>query len=469
MQTDLSAINQQAIKDYRGKTFLVVGAARSGVAATELLLAIGAFVVLNDSKKECELASLPDTLNHPNCKKCFGQPAEPLFSGCDYLLISPGIPCDAPLVKKAGEMGLQVIGELEFAASCATQEIIAVSGTNGKTTTVSLLGEIFNQSGRNASVSGNIGYPLSAAVLRAKADDVLIVEVSSFQMETAQNFHPRAAALLNITPDHLDRHKTMECYVSLKKKMFQNMTENDVAILNYDDPMLREMAGDLPAPVTWFSRCGKAKTGVVLHNDKLAFLQNGEYHALCEAKALQIPGNHNIENALAAAAVAVRSGVPLSVISKALQSFKGVEHRIEFTAKINGVRYLNDSKGTNPDSTIKAVESMAAPTVLIAGGYDKQVSFASLAETISGSGLVTHAILFGQTKEKIASALRDKGFDQISFVQDLEKAVSLAQELAQPGGNVLFSPACASFGMFSDYEQRGRLFKSYVRSLKEEV
>lgn len=469
MQTDLSAINQQAIADYRGKTFLVVGAARSGVAATELLLAVGAFVILNDQKEEREFAALPESLNHPNCQKRFGQPAEPLFPGCDYLLISPGIPIDAPLVQRAGEIGLKVIGELEFAASCATQKIIAVSGTNGKTTTVSLLGEIYSQAGYVVRVAGNIGYPLSAAVLRAKSDDVLVVEVSSFQLETAQRFHPKAAALLNITPDHLDRHKTMDRYVSLKKKLFNNMTCNDIIVLNCDDPMLAKMENDIPAPVTWFSRGGKITEGALLHEGKIAFLEKGEYRALCEVKDLKIPGNHNIENALAAAAIAVRLGTPFPVIAYALKSFMGVEHRIEFTAEIHGVRYLNDSKGTNPDSTVKAVESMTAPTVLIAGGYDKQISFDSLANTIADSGVITHAILFGQTKEKIAAALLAAGFNQIHMIRDLNEAVSLAHELAQPGGNVLFSPACASFDMFSDYEQRGRMFKSCVRALKEEL
>lgn len=467
MQADLSAINQQAIEAYRGKTFLVLGAARSGVAAAQLLLAIGALVVLNDSKAEGELHPLPESLNHPNCQKRFGQPAEPLFAGCDYLLISPGIPFDAPLVKKAGEIGLSVIGELEFAASCASQELIAVSGTNGKTTTVSLLGEIFSQAGRVTHVAGNIGYPLSAAVLRAKAEDVLIAEVSSFQLETAERFHPRAAALLNITPDHLDRHKSMDCYVSLKKKLFKNMTENDFAVLNYDDPILKKMAGDIRARLTWFSRGGKIKEGLALHEGKLVLLENSECRVLCEAKDLKILGAHNIENALAASAIAARLGVPIPVIAYALKSFTGVEHRIEFTAEINGTRYLNDSKGTNPDSTVKAVESMTAPTVLIAGGYDKQISFDALAGTVVHSGLITQIILFGQTKDKIAASLRAAGFREVSMVGNLEEAVALAHQLAVPGGNVLFSPACASFDMFSDYEQRGRMFKALVRALKE--
>ncbi len=465
---DTSALNQGTVSLYHGKTVLVVGAARSGIAAAELLLNIGARVILNDSKQAEDIPVLPDALYHPNCLLYFGQPAEPLFPGCDFLLISPGIAIDAPLVQKAREAGFSVIGELGFAASCATQELVAVSGTNGKTTTVSLLGEIFSQAGRVAHVAGNIGYPLSAAVLRAKADDVIVVEVSSFQLETAEGFHPKAAALLNITPDHLDRHKSMDVYVGLKQKLFQNMGEEDVAVLNAEDETLKKMAGQLSSPVAWFSRSEKVDSGAVVHEGRLAILENGQYLDICAVNELKIPGAHNVENALAASAVAYKMGVPLPVIAYALKSFMGVEHRIEFTAEVNGVRYLNDSKGTNPDSTVKAVESMTGDTILIAGGYDKQVPFDALANTIKNQGAIRHAVLLGQTRDKIALALEAAGFLDITLADGLEDAVKQAARLAKPGWHVLFSPACASFDMFHDYEERGRVFKALVHQLKEE-
>lgn len=456
----------QAVRRFAGKTVLVIGAARSGLAAAELLLALGARVILNDLKPRDALRDLPDALLHQNCELCLGVPAEGLIERCDIIIISPGIPLQAPFLLKAQRQGIPVMGELAFASSCTTVDIIAVSGTNGKTTTVSLLGEILRQAGRVIHVAGNIGYPLSAAVLRAKPDDLLVAEVSSFQLETAGEFHSKAAALLNITPDHLDRHQTMETYIALKKSLFDRMDGADSAVLNYDDPTVAAMAPGIRARVTWFSRSGTAPHGSVLKEGKLVWLENGIARIICETGDLKIPGTHNIENALAAAALACSLSVPLPVIAYALKSFAGVEHRIEFVDQINDVRWLNDSKGTNPDSTIKAVESMISPTVLIAGGYDKQVSFDALAASITRSSWIQHTILIGQTAEKIKIALACEGFLKISHADSLEDAVQLAAALAQPGWNVLFSPACASFDMFLDYEQRGRAFKSFVNLLK---
>ncbi|NLM85242.1 MAG: UDP-N-acetylmuramoyl-L-alanine--D-glutamate ligase [Clostridiales bacterium] len=456
------ALSDHAIQQYAGKTALVIGAARSGLAAAELLLALGAKVLLNDSKPRENFPALPEALQAPACELLFGKPADALLQRVDFLVISPGIPIDAPVLNLAREMGKPVYGELAFAASCATQDIIAVSGTNGKTTTVSLLGEIFSQAGRVVHVAGNIGFPLSAAVLRAKKEDLLIAEVSSFQLETVDGFHPLAAAMLNIAPDHLDRHHDMETYINLKKALFINQTGQDYTILNHDDAQAAAMARDTKAKVVWFSLSGGVTHGAVCHDDQLFWRDQGEDKLICGRHDLKIPGQHNVENALAAIAVAHSLDIPLPVISYALRVFAGVEHRIEFVRELDRVRWLNDSKGTNPDSTIKAIQSMTQSTVLIAGGYDKQIPFASLADAVANSGKIGHVVLFGQTAQKIKDALTEANYLHTTLVASLEDAVLLAQSLAKAPGNVLFSPACASFDMFHDYEQRGKAFKHLV-------
>lgn len=462
-----AASMKEISRQYAGRTVLVVGAARSGLAAAELLLSIGAKVILNDSKPASALAALPPALEHPSCTLAFGQNALALLDEADYVMISPGIPITAPIVMEAEKRGIPLLGELAFAASLCQAEIIAVSGTNGKTTTVSLLGEIFRQAGRVVHVAGNIGYPLSSAVLRARPEDIIIAEVSSFQLETSGEFHPRIGVMLNITPDHLDRHRTMENYVGLKKKLFEKMGSGDAAVLNWDDLQVRAMADSLNTFVFWFSRLGAVTNGAQVMNHQLAWVEHGEARPVCALSDLKIPGKHNVENALAALTAAASFGVPLPVIAYAMKVFQGVEHRIEYVDTFHGVAWLNDSKGTNPDSTVKAVESMQAPTVLIAGGYDKQVPFDSLAAAVVSSGQVHDAVLIGQTAEKIKQALNQAGFHNTFHAATLEEAVQTASRLARDGGNVLFSPACASFDMFTDYEQRGRIFKDLVKQLKD--
>ncbi len=356
---------------------------------------------------------------------------------------------------------------MALAASCWGGSLVAVSGTNGKTTTVSLLGEIFTQAGRVTHVAGNIGYPLSAAVKRAKEDDLMVAEVSSFQLETVGGFHPCSAALLNITPDHLDRHVSMKAYEGLKLSLFSNMGSQDRAVLNMDDPKVRAMAPEIKADIRWFSSSGEVPEGAMQKDGWIVLKSRGETRKVCEVSALKIPGRHNIENALAAAAVAFGMGVPAPVIAYALKGFKGVEHRIEYVTEIRGVRFLNDSKGTNPDSTIKAVESMKAPAILIAGGYDKEVPFDTLAKSVISSGFIRGAVLTGATRDKIRKALLEAGFTAIVTAPDLKQAVRSAMDMAEPGYSVLFSPACASFDMFRDYEERGRVFKQLVFDMKQ--
>ncbi len=463
----MNKLNAACISQLSGKTALVLGAARSGLAAAELLLAAGAKVILSDRKTRAELGGLVDLPEHPGLTLRLGESPEAAFPMCSMVVISPGIPLASTILDSARARSVPIIGELALAASCARQDIAAVSGTNGKTTTVSLLGEMFRASRLNALVAGNIGYPLSRAVLDAEGEnDVLVAEVSSFQLETVGLFHPRAAALLNITPDHLDRHGTMEVYAAHKERLFLNMGPEDTAVLNLDDPLVARMAPSIRAKVAWFSMQREVPQGAMLRGAALVLRNNGQDIPLCAANELRIPGMHNVQNALAASAVAAAMGVSPDSIAVALREFRGVEHRIEFTEEIEGITFLNDSKGTNPDSTVKAVEALRTPAVLIAGGYDKHVPFDDMARIITDSGRIHHVVTMGQTAVQIREALEKAGFTAIQNAPNLGDAVRLAYELAREGDVVLFSPACASFDMFRDYEERGRIFKQLVRELK---
>lgn len=448
-----------------GKRVLVVGMARSGIAAAELLMRCGAVPVLSDMKKAESFGDQLDALKGSACEFRLGEDAVKLLDEVDMLLISPGVPIDAPVVKTAREMGMPVTGELEFAYTRMLGDVVAISGTNGKTTTTTLLGRIFENAGRVTHVAGNIGYPLSAVALNVKKEDVTVVEVSSFQLESIKTFHPHVAALLNITEDHLNRHGTMEQYIKLKQRLFENQTAQDIAVLNMDDPVLYKMADKLKGQIAFFSRTQKVENGAGIVDGKIVWQWQGVQKIICGADQILIPGPHNLENALAATAMACAMGVPAPVIRHTLQSFTGVEHRIEKVRVFEGVTYINDSKGTNVDSTIKAVESMKAPTVIILGGYDKHTDFTPLCRVIRASNSIRHAVLIGQTAKQLREQLEECGYTSVTRAYSMEDAIQKARELAVSGGNVLLSPACASFDMFSDYEQRGAVFKELVNKL----
>ena len=450
---------------WAGKKVLIVGMARSGIALAQLLCREGAMVTVNDMKPaEAFDGKLDELKELPVCFR-LGEDGIDALNGKDMLIISPGVPIDAPIVKAAEEKQIPVSGELEIASRIAKGSLVAVTGTNGKTTTVSLLGAIFREAGKIAHVAGNIGYPLSAAAMESRWDDVLVAEVSSFQLETTTTFHPLTAAVLNVTEDHLNRHGTMEVYTGLKKHIFDAQTEKDFAVLNYDDEACRAMAGQVRSRVLFFSRLHEVPQGAFVRDGQMVVRIGTEEKNVCGVDEIYIPGPHNLENALAAAAVAMSRGVPAPVVRHALRTFKGVEHRIEFVRELDGVRYINDSKGTNVDSTIKAVQSMKAPTALILGGYDKHVSFDPLAEEIQKTPLIQNCVIIGATGDQIEASLRKAGYTAIHRCGTLEEAVNACRALSGSGGNVLLSPACASFDMFSDYEQRGRIFKDIVNSL----
>ena len=455
----------KAKENWQGKRVLVLGMARSGIAVAQLLCRFGAVPLLNDRKTEQELGETLAPLRELPCEWHLGEDAETLLPQCDVLLISPGVPIDSPIVLKAREMNIPVTGELEVASQLCEGTLVALTGTNGKTTTVSLLGEIYRAMGKIAYVAGNIGYPLSAVAMKSKKDDVVVVEVSSFQLESIKTFHPHVAALLNITEDHLNRHGTMAQYIRLKQRIFENQTGRDYAVLNMDDPVLFKMAGKVKSQVAFFSRTQPVENGAFVEDGKIVWQWNGARRTICDAEQILIPGPHNLENALAATAMACAMGVPAPVIRHTLQSFSGVEHRIEKVRVFQGVTYINDSKGTNVDSTIKAVQSMKAPTVLLLGGYDKHTDFMPLCREIIASGRIDDVVVMGETARQIREQLEEAGYDRITQAYSLRDAVDKARTLAVSGGNVLLSPACASFDMFRDYEHRGAVFKEIVNAL----
>ena len=451
---------------YSGKRVLVVGMARSGVAAAKLLHKAGAKVVINDNKTAEQLGDALQPLSGLDIEYKLGCPAAECLAGLDAMIISPGIPDTAGFVVKAKEMGIYVTGELEMAYQLSSGEMVAITGTNGKTTTVSLLGEIFRNAGRTTHVVGNIGYPYSAAGFDSTDSDMFVCEVSSFQMETAETFHPRCGALLNITEDHLNRHGTMENYALTKMRMFANMTAEDVAVFNADDPALKPYIPMVKAQVMLFSRKEEVENGAFVRDGIIMTCWNGVETVICPADELYIPGPHNLENALAAACMATASGVAADVIAHTFRTFTGVEHRIEFVRELDGVRWINDSKGTNVDSTIKAIQTMNRPTVIILGGYDKPCDFTPMVKEMLASDYIREAVLIGVTADQIERQCRENGYTAIHRAGTFEGAISQCRALAKDGWNVLLSPACASFDMFPDYEARGRIFKALVNELK---
>ena len=450
---------------WQGRHVLVVGLARSGIAAAQLLVKQGAAVTVNDSKTREALGEALLPLEAQPVQWRLGCGAMELLAGQEALVISPGIPDTAPFVVKAKEMGIRVIGELELAASLSEGTLVAVTGTNGKTTTVTLLGEIFRNDGRVSRTVGNIGFPFSQAAMEAGPDDMLVCECSSFQMETIETFHPKAGALLNITEDHLNRHGTMAEYTRLKMRMFENQTAEDAAVFNLDDPLVAPLAAQVRSRRLFFSMRGEPDEGAFVRGGQMMLRTDGREETVLPVSEIYIPGPHNVQNALAAAAVARTQGVSPEVIAHTLRTFRGVEHRIELTRELDGVRWYNDSKGTNVDSTICAVKTMDRPTVIILGGSDKHCDFTPLALEMLTSPSMKEAVLIGVTANQIEDTLRRCGWDRIHRARSMEEAVRMCREIAKPGWNALLSPACASFDMFRDYEERGRVFKELVAAL----
>lgn len=452
--------------DYKDKRVLIVGLARSGLAAAKVLKGLGARVIANDIKDKDQLGEAYNELDSIGVEWALGITPGDYLDRVDLIVISPGIPIDAPFIKKAKGMGIEVISEVELAYRLCNAPIVAITGTNGKTTTTALVGQILKASQRKTHVVGNIGIPFVGIIARTEKEHIVVAEISSFQLEAVPTFHPKVAAVLNITEDHLNRHKTMENYIELKAGIFKNSDESDWVILNADDPLSMDLAEKTRAKVFCFSRTQGLEEGAWVEEGWIVLNIGKGKERVCKVEDVFIPGPHNLENALAASLIAGVVGVASQVIGEVLKVFPGVEHRIELVNTVEGITFYNDSKGTNIDAAIKAIESMTSPTVLIAGGYDKGSNFHPLIDAFEGT--ISHLVVLGQTADKIIDAARDKGFQDVYRVDTLEAGVKKAYSLALPGGNVLLSPACASWDMFKDFEERGRVFKEAVRLLKEE-
>ena len=449
------------------KRVMVLGMARSGIACAKLLLLKGAEVCVCDAKAEADFGGKLDDLKAAGAVLLLGEKhPENHLEGLDQLIVSPGIPVDHPAVVRAKALGVEVMGEVEYAYRESTGLLLAITGTNGKTTTTTLVGEIFKNAGKRTHVVGNIGTPYSGAVPEMKPDDVTVCEISSFMMETSRDFHPAICAVLNISEDHLNRHGTMEKYIALKERIFENCGPDDTLVLNWDDPVTRDMKNRAKCRVSWFSSHGEPPFGAFVVDGMIVYGTPGDNVPVCRADEVYIPGDHNLQNALAAVAMTMAAGIDPAVIAHTLRTFKGVEHRIEFVRELDGVRFINDSKGTNVDSTIQAVRAMDRPTVLILGGSPKKTNYVPLGEEILKCP-IAHIVLIGETAKEIQKALDIVGYkDYIHAGYDFKKAVALSFELAPKGGNVLLSPACASFDMFDDYEARGRIFKGIVNAME---
>ena len=449
------------------KIVLVVGMARSGIAVAGLLRLHGALVRINDLKTEAELGSALDPLRGlDNIEWRLGEKAIDCLEGCDVLLISPGVRIDNPAVLKAKEMGISVTGELEYALSVCKGQLIAITGTNGKTTTTTLVGEIMQQANRRTYIVGNIGNPVSAIAEGSKDDDAIVCEVSSFQFETVKDFHPQISAILNISEDHLYRHKTMENYIAHKARIFMNQGDGDTCVLNYDDAELRKLIVPKDVKIAWFSRTAVPPYGAFVVDGQIAYGTEAAHQIICATKDVNIKGGHNLENALAATAIALAAGIAPETIRECLMRFSGVEHRMEFVRTLDGVNYINDSKGTNVDSTLKAILSMERPTVIMLGGENKDADFTALAEEIARCKMIKRVVVFGAEENGLAEVLEKAGVtDYVRAGMDFDNAIAQAKALTQPGDNILFSPACKSFDMFKDYEDRGREFKRRVHAL----
>lgn len=444
-----------------GKKVLVFGSGISGIGAVKLLEDHGAEVVLYDGNESLDQASLREQLGEKTTI-VLGEFPEHLLEELDLVVLSPGVPTDLPIILAMKEHGIQVIGEVELAYAFGKGDVLAITGTNGKTTTTSLLGEIMKCHQEEVFVVGNIGNPYTVAASQMTERSVAVAEMSSFQLESIETFRPKVSAILNFTPDHLNRHHTMEAYVEAKKQIAKNQTAEDYCVLNYEDERTKAFGEEVKAQVLYFSSAHKLERGIYLDDGKMIY-KNPEEEIVCHVDELQILGIHNYENVMAAVAMAAVYGVPMDTIRKAILAFKGVEHRIEYVTEKDGVVYYNDSKGTNPDAAIKGIQAMNRKTVLIGGGYDKNSEYTEWIQAFDGK--VKQLILIGATREKIAQDAEKCGFHDYVFADTFEEAVLLAAKTAKSGEAVLLSPACASWGMFPNYEVRGEKFKEIVNSL----
>ena len=443
------------------KTALIVGMAKSGIAAARLLYQDNYRIIVNDMKPE--IKGLFEQLSGIAYEVKLGANPMDLLDGVDLLIPSPIIPMTRNFIVEAKRRGIEVISEIELGYRYSKADFVCITGTNGKTTCTALTGELFKAAGRKTFVLGNIGVAISAHALETQPGDVVVAETAALQLEGNVRFHAKAAGVCNITPDHLDHFGTMENYIAAKAKILDNQTADDYAVLNWDDETVKNFAKLTPAHVLYFSRKEEVENGMFVRDGMLICRMNGEEHALMHADEIRIPGAHNLENAMLCALLGLSQGIAPETIREVFRTFAGVEHRIEYVCTKQGVDYINDSKGTNPASTIRAIEAMKKPTVLLLGGYDKHIGFDELFEAFTP--IVKACVVLGDTKKQILECAKAHGYENLMHTAEtFRDAVDKARDLAEPGDCVLLSPACASWDMFDNYETRGRVFKEIARA-----
>lgn len=448
----------------QGKRVLVLGLARSGAAVARLLRKNGAQVIVNDQKDRSSFGQVPDELEQLGIRViCGGHPEGIVSQDLELVVKNPGIPYTADPIRQALEYRIPIVTEIEIAYRFAKAPIIGITGSNGKTTTTTLTGEILKTAGLHPVVAGNIGTALSEIIENVEADQWLVAELSSFQLMGTETFRPRIGALLNLYQAHLDYHGTMEEYVLAKSRLFANQTEEDVAVLNADQPAVMELAETLQARIVPFSATRRLEEGVYVNDENIWIRTNGQDVRVCTLQEIPLKGAHNLENVLAATAICHMAGAAPESIREGIVKFKGVEHRTEFVAEINGISYYNDSKATNPEATIRAVTSFTNPVVLIAGGLDRGIDFMELLPVFQKH--VKAIVTLGQSADKLLTVAEKAGVSTRVKVHSIEEAVRQASAAAEPGDSVLLSPACASWDMFSSFEERGRIFKKAVHTM----
>ena len=452
--------------DLKDKRVLVVGSGISGIGAVEALHHAGARALLFDENEKLNIDDVRAKIK-PGIEAdiVIGTLSEEEKTRIELMVLSPGVPTDTAFVEEFRKRGVKIWGEIELAYELGRGTVIAITGTNGKTTTTTLVGEIMAAHCKDVDVVGNIGTPYTLTALDATEETVTVAEISSFQLETIERFKPQVSAILNITPDQLNRHHTMENYAAAKEAVCKNQTQDEVCVLNYENSYTRAFGERCPARVVWFSSERRLEEGFYLEGEEIFQAKNGVSEKLMNIHDMKLVGICNVENVMAAMAITLSCGVPMEEILSVIRAFHPVEHRIEFVATKRGVDYYNDSKGTNPDAAIQGIRAMDRPTVLIGGGYDKQSEYDEWIEAFDGK--VKCLVLIGQTREKIAECARKHGLQDIVLADTFEEAFAVCVEKAQPGDAVLLSPACASWGMFPNYEVRGQRFKEMVCQMEE--
>lgn len=453
---------------FKGKTVLVVGSGISGIGAAEALQYVGAKPLLFDENEKLTVEEVQAKLKpEAQTKIVIGALSQEEKASVELVVLSPGVPTDTVFVEGFRSRGVKIWGEIELAYEIGKGSVIAITGTNGKTTTTTLVGAIMAAFCEHVDVVGNIGNPYTMTAPASKEETVTVAEISSFQLETIERFKPKVSAILNITPDHLNRHHTMENYAAAKEAVCKNQTKAETCVLNYENAYTRDFGARCPAAVVWFSSERRLTDGFYLEGEEIYQAKDGISERLMNIREMRLKGICNVENVMAAMAVTQAMGVPMETILTVIREFAPVEHRIEFVATKRGIDFYNDSKGTNPDAAIQGIRAMDRPTVLIGGGYDKQSEYDEWIEAFDDK--VRCLVLIGQTREKIADCARRHGLSDIVLADTFEEAFAVCVERAQPGDAVLLSPACASWGMFPNYEVRGARFKELVGKLEEKI